>query len=111
MKVAVVVPFPQKVPHPRELKEQISQLAGRGDMSFDDRVFDNRSGVRSVDIEDARRVLINGVVQDDIKPTSTTGIYKCKVIDKDDETTRWLSVSIVMSPYRLLITSIRWNDE
>jgi hypothetical protein len=112
MKAAVIVPFPRKVLPPQELKEQISELARRGDVIFHAGVFDNRSGPRSVDIEDARHVLINGIVQHDIRPiTSADGYWRCEVIDKDEETSRWLSVSVVVSSFLLFIAAIRWNDE
>jgi hypothetical protein len=111
MEAAVIVPFPRKVPHPQELKEQISQLAGRGHLSFDPRIFDDRSGIRPVDIEDVRQVLINGIVEHDIRSINSAGVWNCEVIDKDEETSRWLTVSVVVNHNWLIITSVTWDGE
>jgi hypothetical protein len=60
--------LPRIPPHPGELRKRIAELAAAGAVSFSTHAFDERSPERSIDINDAIRVLRIGEIEGNIVP-------------------------------------------
>ena len=74
----------------------IRRLAEKGAVGFSYHAFDERGPERGIDIQDALTVLRQGAIKGDVTPGKGAGEWKCKVVDKLDDRSRWLGVVTVV---------------
>jgi hypothetical protein len=109
---AQVVPLPRKAPHPGDLIKVIRKLVEKGAFGFSYHAFDVRGVERAIDIQDALAVLRQGIIKGDVVPGKGAGEWKCKVVDKLDDTFRWLGVvTVVIKNERLFVLTVEWEDQ
>jgi hypothetical protein len=90
----------------------IRRLAEAGAVSFSYHAFHERSEERGIDMPDALTVLKQGMIRGDVVPGNGPGEWKCKVVDKLDDSSRWIGVvTVVIHDVRLLVVTVEWEDQ
>jgi hypothetical protein len=93
------------------LRNRIAGLAAAGAVSFSAHAFAERSPQRSIDINEALRVLKLGDIEGPVEPGVNAGEWKCKVVARAERSSRRIGVvTVVIRNARLLIVTVEWED-
>lgn len=112
MNAAEIVPLPRKTPHPGVLRRLIADLASRWLIKFTFHAEEERSGLRSIGIDEARRVLMIGEIEGPIEPGVGPGEWRCKVVARAEGSSRRIGVAtVVIRTERLLLPTVEWEDK